>query len=215
VSARFLAQLEAGTANISVRRLWDVAEALDTSAAALLDDVPREPRHVALIGMRGAGKTAIGSCLAARMGVRFVELDGVVAAQAGLGLAEIFELHGESYYRRLEGAALRGCLQERPRVVVATGGGIVDDGETYDLLRRETFTVWLKAAPEEHMDRVLGQGDERPMRNRANAMAELRALWGRRAPLYARADCAVDTARLGIDGSVEAILDRVAARAEA
>lgn len=208
VSPRFLAALEAGDGNISVARLCDVARALGVTAAELLQGVDGSERpatRIALLGLRGAGKSTIGPRLAARLGLAFLELDQLVEAAAGLTLAEVFELHGEAFYRRLEREVLRGLVADNRGAVVAAGGSIVGDVESYELLRRSSITVWLKARPEDHMQRVLAQGDERPMQNRSDAMAELRSLLRTRSALYAQADHVVDTNLLGIDGSVSAI----------
>jgi XRE family aerobic/anaerobic benzoate catabolism transcriptional regulator len=200
VSPRFLVQLESGTGNISVRRLADVAHALETTAAALLtpDDMPR-PSIIALLGLRGAGKTTIGKRLAKRRRVLFVELDKRIEQAADLSLGEIFALHGEGYYRRLEREALHGLLAEGEPMVVATGGGIVASPETYDLLRRGTITIWLRATPEDHWNRVVRQGDRRPMADHPQAMADLRALLASREPLYTLADHTVETSGARID----------------
>lgn len=215
VSERFLIQLEAGRGNISVARLCDVAHALDTSAAELLrdgDELGAVRCVVALLGLRGAGKSSIGSALAERLGVHFVELDQLVEHAAGMSLGEVFELGGESFYRRLEREALKRFLGSRVSAVLATGGSLVGDAETFELLRKGSTTIWLKARPEDHMTRVLAQGDERPVKNRRDAMAELRATLGVRAPLYAQADYAVDTSLLGEEGSVDALVEWLGAR---
>lgn len=156
----------------------------------------QRPHVVALLGVRGAGKSTMGKRLAARLAVPFVELDALIEEEAGLTLAEIFELHGEAYYRRLERDTLARFLDETPAAVVATGGSLVSDAETYALLRRRAATVWLKARPEEHFDRVLRQGDQRPMAKRPHAMQELEALLSARERLYAAADHTVDTSGL-------------------
>jgi XRE family aerobic/anaerobic benzoate catabolism transcriptional regulator len=215
VSERFLAQLEAGEGNISVVRLHDVARALGTSAAALLADEPEAAVEtagpagrlvVALLGLRGAGKTTLGRRAADALGVRFVELDALVERAAGMSLRELFELHGTQYYRRVERQALQQFLAAREPAVLATGGGIVTDHETYEILRRGALTVWLKARPEDHLARVVAQGDVRPMAERSDAMSDLRKLLLARAPLYERADVIVDTSALGIERSVRAIV---------
>lgn len=214
VSQRFLAQLEAGLGNISVARLCDVAAALGTTASELLRaaEPGRAQRSVvALVGLRGAGKSTIGSKLARKLGVAFVELDHLVEGAAGLSLGEVFALHGEAYYRRLEREALRRVLADEAPAVLATGGSIVSDPECFALLRSHTTTIWLKARPEEHMQRVRAQGDDRPTQGRDDAMAELRALLRARAPLYAQADHVVDTTALGTAGSVDAALRLVSA----
>lgn len=194
VSSRFLVQLEAGEGNISVRRLADLARALGTTASALLAaDLPDRPRIIALLGLRGAGKTTIGKRLARRRRVPFVELDQRIEQAADLSLGEIFALHGEEYYRRLERDVLQQVLAEAKPIVLATGGGLVASPDTFALLRRSATTVWLRATPEDHWNRVVRQGDRRPMANHPQAMADLRALLAMREPLYALADHTVDT----------------------
>lgn len=210
VSTRFLADLEAGRGNISVLRLHDVAVALGTTASQLLDAEAQRakarPPIVALLGLRGAGKSTIGKRLAKRLGVPFVELDAKVEEAAGLSLREIFELHGEAHYRRLERDVLRRVLDENSGgAVLATGGSIVMDDETFALLRAHARTVWLQASPDSHWSRVVAQGDRRPMANRANAKAELAQLLEERKARYAKADLTVDTDALGVDGVVRAL----------
>jgi XRE family aerobic/anaerobic benzoate catabolism transcriptional regulator len=206
VSPRFLVQLESGVGNISVRRLADVADALETTAAALLtDDESDAPRVLALLGLRGAGKTTIGKRLARRRRVPFVELDRRIEQAADLTLSEIFALHGEEYYRRLERDVLQDVLNERRAIVLATGGGIVASPDTYGLLRRSALTVWLRASPEDHWNRVVRQGDKRPMADHPQAMADLRSLLGSREPLYAMADYTINTSGTTVEKIVEGI----------
>ena len=206
VSPRFLVQLEAGQGNISVRRLADVAAALETTPAALLTpDGGAVPRVIALLGLRGAGKTTIGRRLARRRRVPFVELDKRVEEEADLSLGELFSLHGEEYYRRLERKVLQEVLREGVPIVLATGGGIVTSAETYALLRRSAITVWLRASPEDHWNRVVRQGDRRPMADHPQAMADLRTLLATREPLYTLADYTVDTTSIDAAAVVGAI----------
>lgn len=206
VSPRFLVQLESGRGNISVRRLADVAKALDTTAAALLaDEGEPPPRIISLLGLRGAGKTTIGRRLARRLRVPFVELDRRIEQASDLSLSELFSLHGEEYYRRLERDTLQHVLAEHRPMVLATGGGIVTSPETFALLRHRTMTVWLRAKPEDHWNRVVRQGDRRPMADHPQAMADLRALLASREALYAQAAHAIDTTGASPDRIVDAI----------
>ena len=209
VSLRFLLQIESGRSNVSVKRLADVASALGTSPAALLADDEPSRALIVLLGLRGAGKTTVGRKLARRLRVPFVELDSRIEDAAGLGLREIFSLHGEDYYRRLEREALERLVREQRPAVVAAGGGIVTSPESVQLLDRHALTVWLRADPEEHWNRVVHQGDRRPMEDQPQAMDALRALHARREPLYARADHAVDTSGRSADDVTTAVEDLI------
>jgi XRE family aerobic/anaerobic benzoate catabolism transcriptional regulator len=195
LSQRFLVLVEAGRGNLSVRSLAGLAQGLGTTPAELLvgPGGEKELPVVALLGLRGAGKTSIGRRLARRLHVPFVELDRRIEEAAGLSLAEIFALHGEDYYRRLERETLQELLGEGRPLVLATGGGIVTSPDTFALLRRGALTVWLRADPEDHWNRVVQQGDRRPMADHPQAMAELRRLLAAREPLYAEAALVVDT----------------------
>ena len=210
VSERFLAQLETGDGNISLRRFAEVAHALGTSPAALLTaaDAPvPAARPIALLGVRGAGKSSIGAALAKRLGIAFVELDQRIEQAAGLPLGEVFALHGEAYYRRVEREVLSQLLAAPTAFVLATGGSIVNDPTNYALLRSRCTTIWLRAKPEDHWNRVVAQGDQRPMRENPHAFAELRALLAAREKLYARADHTVDTSGRRVAGVVTAIAE--------
>jgi XRE family aerobic/anaerobic benzoate catabolism transcriptional regulator len=207
LSARFLVQLEGGRGNISIRRLADVARALETSPALLLTEIQGPPPVpvVALLGLRGAGKTTVGRRLARRLRVQFIELDRRIERAANLSLSELFSLHGEDYYRRLELETLKDVLGERKGMVIATGGGIVTSSETYALLRRSAMTIWLRAKPEDHWNRVVQQGDRRPMADHPQAMADLRARLAAREPLYALADHTVVTSGVAAGRTVESV----------
>lgn len=215
VSERFLVQLEGGVGNISVARLEDVAEALSTTAAHLLGAatgvgaVDARSRVVALVGLRGAGKSSIGRAVAKKAKLPFIELDELVAKEAQMTLATIFEIHGERYFRTVEREVLTRILDDGKPCVVATGGSIVNDPETWSLLRSRAFTVWLKATPEEHWNRVVAQGDVRPMKDRPKAMNELKQLLTARTPLYRQADLVLDTSKKKPPAIVDAIAEAV------
>jgi len=205
VSSRFLSDLEAGRGNISVARLADVAQALDVTLVSLLPSEEKRKPVVSLVGLRGAGKSTIGKALARRIGASFLELDALIEKQANLSLAELFSLHGEAYYKRLAYDILLKLLPQNTPMVIATGGSIVTDPETWQLLKRRTHTVWIKASPEDHWKRVLGQGDTRPMANRTSAMAELRAILSQRSPVYAEASQTIDTTAMRVSEAVRSI----------
>lgn len=175
----------------------DQAYGLLGSTFGLSDALGREQR-VALIGLRGAGKSTLGVQLAAERGVPFIELDREIEREAGTSMNEILLLHGQAGYRRYERRALLRIAEEQPDgVVMTTGGSIVSERETFDLLQSRFYCVWLKASPEEHMARVVAQGDMRPFdASGANheALDDLRRILSSREALYARADAVVDTA---------------------
>lgn len=213
ISPRFLMDVEAGRGNISVRRLAAVADALGVELAELLASPGADNARpiVALLGLRGAGKTSVGRRLARRLKVPFLELDTVIAERAGLALGEVFSLYGEDYYRRLERDVLADLLEAAQPSVIAVGGGLVTASDTFALLRRHAVTVWLRARPVDYWNRVVKQGDQRPMKEHPQAREALRDLIARRDPLYRQADLTVDTAGLTVARTV----NRVAAALDA
>jgi len=212
LSPRLLALVEAGHANPTLSSLGDLAVALQVDISDLVSAERQRP--VALLGLRGAGKSSVGRVLADRLGWGFVELDRRIEQESGLSLTALFELHGEQHVRSLEGRVLAAVLAEPPSVI-ACGGGLVTSTETWAHLRTRAITVWLKATPQEHWDRVRAQGDERPMAQRSSARTELDALWAARAPLYAQAALHVDTSSHDIDGVVRIVADAVKAASDA
>lgn len=154
---------------------------------------PSAPRFIALIGMRGAGKSTVGPLLARRLKTEFIELDRWVEEAAGMSLSDLFATHGQEYYQRLERDALVRLLTQSNGCVFAPGGSVVTDAESWEMIKRRCFTVWLHATPEAHLKRVRRQGDIRPMQGRRAPMAELRALLKRREPLYAECQLIVKT----------------------
>jgi XRE family aerobic/anaerobic benzoate catabolism transcriptional regulator len=247
LSLRFVAQMEAGSGNVSLTRLANLAQALEVSLAELLAGIEEhkeaeapsvelrgeinkllalrseselktawqilqlsfstaEHVAIALMGLRGAGKTTIGQRLAQRQALPFWEVDERIEDIAGLGLTEIFALHGEAYYRKLEAQALVELLAHRQPAVIALPGGIVNNSEALTLIKNHCLTIWLRARPEDHMQRVLAQGDRRPIANRPNAMAELRSILAAREPLYQQADIIIDTSDLSVHKTIETTL---------
>jgi len=162
---------------------------------------PRRNR-IALLGLRGAGKSTLGAKLAQALGMDFVELDREVEREAGAELGDVFTIYGQDAFRRFERRALERVLRNHDRAVIATGGSIVSEPETYQLLRDRCFCVWLKASPEEHMARVVAQGDMRPFRGQAEALDEIRRLLADRDRLYARADATIDTSGQSVKHSM-------------
>jgi XRE family aerobic/anaerobic benzoate catabolism transcriptional regulator len=165
---------------------------------------------IALIGLRGAGKSTLGKMLAKEIGWNFVELNKEIEAQNGLSVAEIIALYGQEGFRRMEQAALTQLLARKELMVLATGGGIVSEPLTFDLILSSFYTIWVKAEPEEHMARVRRQGDLRPMADDRSAMEELRTILRSREPLYARASAVVDTAGLSVDAAAARLSEAVA-----
>lgn len=169
-----------------------------------VDSVSRRSR-IALIGLRGAGKSTLGSLLAQVLGLPFIELDKQVERDAGVTLTIIFDLYGLSGYRRMERETLETIFAKHKRFVLAVGGSIVSDSGTYNRLLSECFTVWLRAKPEDHMARVLAQGDRRPMAHNRQAMRDLRRiLWSREA-LYRQADTVLETSGHTVKESLQAL----------
>jgi len=227
LSARYIISAEQGQANLSLDKMGALCRALDLNIAQLVSGeargeidallVGRDPSElaevaawlrkkfgvshrplIALLGVRGAGKTAVGQHLAKRRRVPFVELDSRIEIISDLSLNELFAVHGEPYYRRMEFNALNDLINEGKSAIVATGGGIVTNEANFRRLKEAAITIWLHARPEDHWDRVIQQGDRRPMRDHPQALAELKTLLDTRAPLYGQADHIVDTSQRDI-----------------
>lgn len=207
VSERHLAQLESGEGNVSVVLLRRIASALGVTLAELFtveeQSVVETPsrRRIALIGLRGAGKSTLGAKLAAALDVPFLELDHEIERDTGMPLGDIFSLYGQSGYRAIERRTLERVMNQHDRGVFSIGGGVVSEQETYDFLRTHCRTVWIKAKPEEHMARVVAQGDFRAMAGNDRAMDDLRSILNAREPLYRKADMTLDTAGASVEDS--------------
>jgi XRE family aerobic/anaerobic benzoate catabolism transcriptional regulator len=220
VSERYISAVEAGTGNGSILLLRALAQALNIDLRALLEDevepvspplvrVPGHRDRIALIGLRGAGKSTLGPLLARQRGVPFLELDQEIEKEAGLGLGEIMELHGQPGFRRLERGVLDRLIATHPKAVLAAGGGIVAEAATFARLLEACLTVWVKASPEEHMKRVIDQGDLRPMRDNRRSMADLRAILASREALYARADIRLETTGRDLDATLAVLMSAI------
>jgi XRE family aerobic/anaerobic benzoate catabolism transcriptional regulator len=173
------------------------------------DDAVRRKR-ITLVGLRGAGKTTLGAALAKALRRPLVELDKEIEREAGISLSEVFLLYGQAGYRRIELRCLERMIGSQEDIVLTVGGGIVSEPQTYNLLLLNCFTVWIKAAPEEHMARVVAQGDMRPMAGHAEAMEDLRNILTAREPLYGKADAVVDTSGCSVEKSFAALQKAVA-----
>jgi XRE family aerobic/anaerobic benzoate catabolism transcriptional regulator len=158
-------------------------------------------KRIALIGLRGAGKSTLGSRLALELRVPFIELDGEIEKDTGMPLGEIFSLYGQSGYRAIERRTLTRVLSEQECAVVSVGGGVVSEKDTFDHLLSHCYTIWIKAQPEEHMSRVLEQGDFRAMAGNDQAMEDLRRILEAREPLYRQADLELDTSGSSVEES--------------
>jgi XRE family transcriptional regulator, aerobic/anaerobic benzoate catabolism transcriptional regulator len=198
---RFLERLPAHRAEDAMRRL----------AREFGDEEKERRERIALIGLRGAGKSTLGSKLAAYLNVPFIELDAEIEKDAGIPLAEIFSLYGQAGFRSMEKRVLERVLQKDGRAVISVGGGVVSEKETYDFLLSHCYTIWINAQPEEYMARVIAQGDLRVMGGSKQAMEELRGILEAREPLYRKADVCLDTT----GDSVEESLTKLKAALEA
>jgi len=173
-----------------------------------VDLVARRGR-IALIGLRGAGKSTLGGILAERLEVPFLELDRLIEEESGVSLSAIFDLYGQNGFRRFERRCLDEVIERYPRFVLATGGSLVSEPATFERLLTMCYTVWLHATPEDHMQRVIAQGDMRPMADNRESMADLQRILAVREPLYRKADLSVDTGKEPLAASAQRVLEAV------
>lgn len=207
-----------GEVPLASRELWDLLQTLTPADQQLAYELlaPRfrnsRTAHsgVALIGLRGAGKTTLGKRLAAALGVPFVRLSAVIEAISGMALGELLSLGGQKAYRRTERQALEQVIRDYPLAVVEAGGSLVSELSTFNLLRGAYFTIWVRAKPEDHMHRVICQGDTRPLRGSQEAIDDLRCILAEREPYYSSSDYQIDTTGRSIENCVRE-LEAVAA----
>lgn len=190
------------------RRLEEVISRLSREVG---DEESARRQRIALIGLRGAGKSTLGAMLAEALHIPLVELNREVARETGLPVGEVVALYGLPAYRRIERRVLERVICERDRAVIVAGGGIVTEEDAFNLLLANCHTVWLKARPEEHMARVLAQGDFRPMAGNAEAMDDLKRILASREAMYGKADAVVDTSGQTPDESLAKLQDAVTA----
>jgi len=196
LSRRYLTETEAGRANPSILVLAQIARALGLPIASLTSGLKwRSAAHgrFALVGLRGAGKSTVGRILARELDSLWIELDERIETLADQPLGDIFELHGAAGFHRYEGQALESVLKEGEQVVIAAGGSIVEDETNFARLRETCRTIWLKASSEDHLERVLAQGDRRPSRNRPRAMEQLEMILATRAAAYSQCEVTIET----------------------
>jgi len=205
--------------NSDVLHMAEAFRAADrTTRAAVLrlladpDTGAQRANRLCLVGLRGAGKSTLGRLLSAQMDAPFVELNRLIEEMGGMPVPEVMALYGPEGYRKLESDALDRVLATHDRVVLAVAGGIVAEPATYRRLLQRFHTIWIKASPQEHMDRVRAQGDERPMANNPEAMAQLRALLASRATLYEQAEATLDTTARTREQSLSELIALVAER---
>ena len=194
--ARKILELLEGRSNEQISRIVD-------AVSAFLE--PTKGRHIALVGMRGAGKTTVGQLFARRRTVPFYELDQIIENDIGLSLAEIFDLEGEEYYRAVEEKTLEKVLKRRPGIIAA-GGGLVMNPTAFFLLKLNAFTVWLQASPEALLTRVRSSKDRSRLGAYPQASKQLKAILDRRTPYYAQADLVIDTTRKSPEAAVDVIV---------
>jgi XRE family aerobic/anaerobic benzoate catabolism transcriptional regulator len=215
-SERYLAQIELGEANPSVLVLDSIARALDLDPVHLMPqgrarEAPvgrpvSRARRIALIGLRGAGKSTLGAALAETLGARFIEIDKMIEREHGAPVATLFEVYGQGTFRRYERECLQRIVGAHESAVIATAGGIVADERTFATLLDQAHVIWLQASPAEHMRRVMEQGDFRPMAHNRDAMNDLVAILEARAAAYGRSHARIDTSGKSVDACVKELV---------
>jgi XRE family aerobic/anaerobic benzoate catabolism transcriptional regulator len=203
----FAAEAETRHEKVLIQRFLErlpahrVADAMSRLLREFGDEEAARRKRVALIGLRGAGKSTLGLRLGQELNIPFIELDGEIEKDTGMPLGEIFSLYGQTGYRAIERRSLERVLHEHEQAILSVGGGVVSEKETYDYLLSNCYTAWIKARPEEHMSRVIAQGDLRAIAGGNQAMDDLRRILEAREPLYRKADMYLDTSGNTVDES--------------
>ena len=207
VSLRFVSQLESGKGNVSVQKLADICLVLDISLSNIFRGIGTgHAKILSLVGMKGAGKNTLGQMLSEKLNIHFVELDEEIVRIAEMSLSEVFAFGGEQFYHELESRALDAVLEQPNSCIIATGGSIVLHHENWQRIRDYTTTVWLQTSPQNHLQRVMDQGDLRPIEGRSNALMELRQILDQRSPFYAQARNTIDTDNNNINKTLEELV---------
>ena len=209
VSQRTIVLLESGVGNISIALLFRLSKALDQSVQSFMsadNAIDAKQKRICLIGLRGAGKSTLGKNLSQKTDTSFVELNDEIEALCGMSVQELMDLYGPEGYRKLEQQALKQITNQKDDIIIAAAGGVVNEEETYSWLLKHFHTIWLRATPEEHIDRVRKQGDERPMAGNPEAMTVLKSILVSREAHYQMADCTIDTSGQSVKNSTDEIV---------
>lgn len=206
VSLRFLADVERGQSNISLLRLAELCAALQIPMAEIVRGLGANgAQMIALVGLRGAGKSTIGKALAQELQIDFKELDQLITQEAQMSLSSIFDVGGLELYRKFESNTLQKLFQSGRPLILATGGSLVLDVQNWSRLRGYARTVWLRCQPAVYLQRVEAQGDNRPMQGYRDALSEIHHILQEREALYSQADCIIDTDKTNIEESVNIV----------
>jgi len=211
VSPRYLVRLEAGEGNISIGLLQRIAVALERPIEWFVSSEPQQLRErkaerICLIGLRGAGKSTLGSGVARELDLPFIELNQEIECSAGMPVAEVIAMYGDEGYRRLEADTLKEIVAKQERFVLAVAGGVVEQAKTYADVLERFHTVWLQADPADHMERVHAQGDLRPMAGNPQAMDQLRDILKTRESRYSQAEHHINTSGKTVDASIAELI---------
>ena len=217
VSERYLAQLETGNGNVTVGILHRLSLVFDCAVESLVAGGAgrggAKAHRLALLGVRGGGKTTLGNAISTALAVPFIEISSQIEAISGMAVGEVISLYGQDGFRRYEEEAVASIIEDHDRVVIAVGGGIVEAAANYDLLLRHFHTIWVKASPADHIGRVRAQGDERPMAGFAAAEEHLSNMLEQRAAEFSRADLVINTGGVGPDRSVAELQELIKSHA--